>query len=73
MTDDPKPEPIAKGGSYIRHPDGKLDRVEFTKPAAGRTDAPVVTPKNPFDHDGDGKPGGSLPKSKRAATAKETS
>jgi hypothetical protein len=25
----------SEGGSYIRHPDGTLERVEFTKPAGG--------------------------------------
>lgn len=63
-----------KGGAYIRHKDGTMERVAFTAPAAGslaavaqsvapassqRSDSPLT--QHPLDHDGDGKAGGSLP------------
>lgn len=34
------------------------------------TPAKIVAERHPFDHDGDGKPGGSLPKSRRAPKSK---
>lgn len=39
-------------------------------PAAWAAYQSPPAPANPFDHDGDGKPGGSLPKAKRKAAAK---
>lgn len=33
-----------EGGSYIRHPDGSLERVEFTAPAKPRDKRELETP-----------------------------
>lgn len=56
-TDANPPENPHEGGSYVRHDDGRLERVEGTAPAPGR-DAPRLPQ---LDHDGDGRPGGSKP------------
>lgn len=64
-----------EGGSYERQPDGTLKRVEWTRPAAiggaGVSPAGGEPMRDPFDHDGDGRPGGSLPKSKRKLKEQE--
>lgn len=68
---DPEAEPDGVRAAFVRHVMTKIgsgNRFFTVSEEAGEDASLTFTPAapvDPFDHDGDGKPGGSLPKAKR--------